>query len=122
MSTEAELLAAIDASPDDDAPRLAHAAWLQENGDPARAELIRLQVGKEEQNGIVSEREKELLAQHGARWLAGRPVVAGMEWTFERGYPEVVWFRTIKAFRATWQEVFVHPVRRAVFSDLRGDP
>lgn len=30
-------------SPDDDAPRLAHADWLERNGDSARAEFIRLQ-------------------------------------------------------------------------------
>ena len=44
MHTEAELLAAIDANPDDDAPRLAHADWLQANGDQARAELISRRV------------------------------------------------------------------------------
>src|SRR4051812_916255 len=35
--------AAIRANPDDDTPRLVYADWLQENGDPARAEFIRLQ-------------------------------------------------------------------------------
>jgi uncharacterized protein (TIGR02996 family) len=37
------LWAAIRAQPDDDTPRLVYADWLQENGDEARAEFIRLQ-------------------------------------------------------------------------------
>lgn len=37
-------LAAIRAAPDDDAPRLVYADWLDEHGQPDRAELIRVQV------------------------------------------------------------------------------
>jgi uncharacterized protein (TIGR02996 family) len=37
-------LSAICAAPDDDTPRLVFADWLQENGDPDRAEFIRLQI------------------------------------------------------------------------------
>jgi uncharacterized protein (TIGR02996 family) len=44
MPTEAELLAAIDASPNDDAPRLALADFI-EASNPKRARFIRLQVG-----------------------------------------------------------------------------
>jgi uncharacterized protein (TIGR02996 family) len=40
---EKELLAAVVASPDDDAPRLAYADFLAANGSPERAEFIRLQ-------------------------------------------------------------------------------
>ena len=38
------LLAAILAAPDDDAPRLVFADWCDENGEPARASFIRLQI------------------------------------------------------------------------------
>src|SRR5262245_12883262 len=38
------LLAAILAEPDDDVPRLVYADWLDEHGDEARAEFIRVQV------------------------------------------------------------------------------
>jgi uncharacterized protein (TIGR02996 family) len=38
------LLAAIVAHPDEDTPRLMYADWLDENGDPARAEFIRLHI------------------------------------------------------------------------------
>src|SRR5262245_2593359 len=37
-------LAAIRAAPDDDTPRLVYADWLDEHGDPDRAEFIRVQV------------------------------------------------------------------------------
>jgi uncharacterized protein (TIGR02996 family) len=38
------LLRAICDSPDDDAPRLVYADWLDENGDPRQAEFIRVQI------------------------------------------------------------------------------
>ena len=43
MFDEADFLNNIAAQPDDDQLRLVYADWLQENGDPNRAELIRLQ-------------------------------------------------------------------------------
>jgi|SRR5262245_285412 len=39
-----DLLRAVLEAPDDDAPRLVYADWLDEHGDPKRAELIRLEV------------------------------------------------------------------------------
>src|SRR5262245_49641697 len=38
------LLAACKESPDDDAPRLILADWLEEHGEPERARFIRLQL------------------------------------------------------------------------------
>ena len=37
------ILAAVCAAPDDDTPRLVYADWLQEQGEEARAEFIRVQ-------------------------------------------------------------------------------
>lgn len=64
-------------NPDDDAPRLVYADWLEEHGDSARAEFIRVQC----QMAVLNEanrnqpqwenlklREKELLAAHGVAW------------------------------------------------------
>ncbi|MFM8272421.1 MAG: TIGR02996 domain-containing protein [Gemmata sp.] len=45
MSDRDALLAAILANPAEDTPRLVYADWLQENGEPARGEFVRLQVG-----------------------------------------------------------------------------
>jgi uncharacterized protein (TIGR02996 family) len=44
MDTEAAFLAAIRAAPADDAARMVYADWLQEQGEDARAELIRVQI------------------------------------------------------------------------------
>src|SRR5262249_23712761 len=44
MSTEASLLHAICENPDDDTPRLVYSDWLEEHGELARAEFIRLQI------------------------------------------------------------------------------
>lgn len=42
--TSPDLLAAILADPNDDLPRLVYADWLEENGEPERAEFIRSQI------------------------------------------------------------------------------
>jgi uncharacterized protein (TIGR02996 family) len=42
--TERSLLDAVLENPDDDLPRLVYADWLDENGDPKRAEFIRAQI------------------------------------------------------------------------------
>ena len=47
MNDEVAFLAAITAAPDDEALRLVYADWLEEHGDAARAELIRLQFEAE---------------------------------------------------------------------------
>jgi uncharacterized protein (TIGR02996 family) len=44
VTDRADLLAAILANPDDDNVRLVYADWLQEHGDDARAEFIRVQI------------------------------------------------------------------------------
>lgn len=44
MTDQQSFLAAITAAPDEDTPRLAYADFLQERGDEARAQFIRLQV------------------------------------------------------------------------------
>lgn len=46
MTDHEAFLAAIKANRDDDAPRLVYADWLQEHGEPERAELIRLQCNR----------------------------------------------------------------------------
>ena len=44
MTEEWALRQAVITSPDDDLPRLVYADWLDDAGDPARAEFIRAQV------------------------------------------------------------------------------
>jgi uncharacterized protein (TIGR02996 family) len=44
MTDRDALLRAICDAPDDDAPRLIYADWLDEHGDPLQAEFIRVQI------------------------------------------------------------------------------
>jgi uncharacterized protein (TIGR02996 family) len=68
-------LEAIKAEPDDDTHRLVFANWLEENGEPERAEFIRLQVEwarldwTNDRGADLQLRERELLARHGETWL-----------------------------------------------------
>jgi uncharacterized protein (TIGR02996 family) len=61
-SSEADLLAQVYASPDDDAPRLVYADCLLDKGDP-RGEFIQLQL-----RGGDPARAAALVAKHGEHW------------------------------------------------------
>jgi uncharacterized protein (TIGR02996 family) len=80
----AGLLEAVHADPDDLETRLVYADALSEAGDP-RGELIALQCRRGD--APASERELELLAEHGAAWL-GRlePILDPAHTVFERGF------------------------------------
>jgi uncharacterized protein (TIGR02996 family) len=105
MPSEEELRSAIDANPDDDAPRLAHADWLQAHGDPERAAYIR--------SALRTEGDIDYLRTRGL------PTVHGMSWECRRGYPEVVRFESLTAFRKGWPLAAAHRVRHVVFRGLR---
>ena len=88
MTDRDALIAAITAHPDDDTPRLVYADWLQENGEPDRAEFIRLQCRLEHRIATGSEwdalavRESELRAK-----LFGHLDALGFtSVTFRRGF------------------------------------
>jgi uncharacterized protein (TIGR02996 family) len=84
MTTRDALLAAIRADPADDTVRLVFADWLEENGEPDRAEFIRLQCDVARLPGdgseadallrYVSEGERKLLV-----WDRLDPVVAARD-------------------------------------------
>jgi len=87
-------LRAIAAAPDDDTPRLVYADWLDEHGDPARAEFIRVQcelaraAEDDPRRPGLEDREHELLADNEPAWLGdgGR----FREWVFRRGFVDHV--------------------------------
>lgn len=65
MMEHEALLAAVLTNPDDDAPRLVYADWLQEHGQPERAEFIRVQIEK----ALL---EVRLVQRQGGHGAAGR--------------------------------------------------
>lgn len=86
MPDAAPFLAAIRAAPDDDAPRLIYADWLDEHGQPERAEFIRVQCElARRKSPKLRKRESELLADHHDKF-AGKLAVPGLRFVFRRGF------------------------------------
>src|SRR4051794_37466962 len=87
-------LVAIIASPEQDAPRLAFADWLEKHGDKhdhARAEFIRVQCRSERlpyddpEQKELGKRERRLRAAHAQQWLGPLYPYTGPEPLFTRG-------------------------------------
>jgi uncharacterized protein (TIGR02996 family) len=87
LQHEHAFLQAIKKTPDNDGLRLIFADWLEENGQPERAELIRLQMKIARlsefapRKAALKRRQDKLLGQYGEGWL-GRWVGMG---SFEYG-------------------------------------
>jgi uncharacterized protein (TIGR02996 family) len=96
MTDEDALLAAIVAHPDDDTPRLVYADWLDEHGQPDRAEFIRLQcelaqVSEADQSQKSLQRAAWLLWRHTKEWLPQpSESLPGARYRFRRGFPELM--------------------------------
>jgi uncharacterized protein (TIGR02996 family) len=86
------------AHPDDDAPRLIFADWLEEQGDAnsvARAEFIRIQCAlaagnlPQKRRAELARRERQILDVWGKEWA--RPICRlAQSWTFHRGFIDEV--------------------------------
>jgi len=89
-----DLLRAARERPEDDAPRLALAGWLERSGEPERAELVRLQCQLARLPKVargrkkLADREALLLRRHGGRWRGPLPSPRA-PWRFARGLLEV---------------------------------
>src|SRR5262245_5363049 len=79
-------------TPDDDAPRLVYADWLDDHGDLGRATFIRLQCEMErdpERWDDLEPRVTALLHANGDAWRRQLPQVEGVVWgEFGRGFVE----------------------------------
>jgi len=89
----AGFLADVVEHPDDDTPRLVFADWLEDHGDPARAEFIRVQIERsrlpewDAAQVRLRVREEALLAAHGEAWREALPTFDGVAWSgFRRGF------------------------------------
>jgi uncharacterized protein (TIGR02996 family) len=102
--TRDALLAAVAAEPEDDAPRLVMADWLEENGDPFRAEFIRAQLEVRRldlytaRSAALRRRVEELHKKHGKRWLKDDGLDKLLFPVFRRGFVEQILFDDCAAF------------------------
>jgi uncharacterized protein (TIGR02996 family) len=119
MNQEEALLRDILENPDDDAPRLLYADWLDVRGNP-RGEFIRVQCdlarmqNDDPRRARVVRREKALLRKHKKGWL--EPLRGFAKWpvTFRRGFVEDIkcslkqfldwaeWLFRLTAVRHVW--------------------
>jgi uncharacterized protein (TIGR02996 family) len=98
MTHDQAFLQAIIEGPDDDAPRLVYADWLDDHGQPVRADFVRVQCKLarvfegDPRRPELLEREWKSLAEHGQEW-AGPLRDAVSSWEFRRGFIEAVTVR-----------------------------
>lgn len=121
----ADLLDAIRASPEDDAPWLACAAWLENHGDAPRAEFLRLSVESDQvpplspRQQALNRRSRELQRDHGKTWAVDLPSLDGITWSLGRGLFEHATFNSYTAFQKHHETVFRRPVFSISFNTLR---
>jgi len=93
MTEDEALLRAVLTAPDDDAPRLVYADWLDEHGDPARAAFIRTQIeigcrpSSHARLVQLKQAESTLLRANREAWTAWVPGWAEAR-AFHRGFLE----------------------------------
>jgi uncharacterized protein (TIGR02996 family) len=130
-ANERDLLAAIIAEPDDDAPRLVYADWLAERGDP-RGEFITVQIAlAKKADAKLAAREAELLKKHKKDWVGrfgGRKVEHGTTertwtktnptiWDFVRGFVDSCSMQSADFARNAPALLEAEPLRRAHLTD-----
>jgi type IV pilus assembly protein PilB len=91
MTTDDAFLQEIVEHPDEDRPRLVYADWLEEHGDPDRADFIRVQCllaklpEEDPTRPELEAHEQRLLEAHADAWLGPLRHVA-TRWAFRRGF------------------------------------
>jgi uncharacterized protein (TIGR02996 family) len=111
MNDDDAFLAAVRADPEDEAPRLIYADWLQERGDP-RGQLIRVEEAMR-QLPVFSDRywqlkplRNELRAQAPPGWLEAMRYGTDCEPIFRHGWPNG-WkqkWRLVREFVERWHQ------------------
>jgi uncharacterized protein (TIGR02996 family) len=92
---ERGLLDAIAANPDDDHDRRVYADWLEDHGEAARAEFVRIQLAlarlpeDHPQRTALLTRERGLLFDHELDWTVGLRHLVD-RWEFRRGFVDEV--------------------------------
>jgi uncharacterized protein (TIGR02996 family) len=122
MNAEDVFLREILEHPDDDAPRLVYADWLEEHGHaPARADVIRLQCraarlpADDDRRLELERRSRLLLRAHRDRWL--EPLRGEVrDARFARGFVEHVEADVASFVKRGGEWMQRHPVRHAALT------
>jgi uncharacterized protein (TIGR02996 family) len=125
MSTEQALYQSVLDAPDDDAPRLVFADWLEEHGQPERAEFIRVQLAQEGEPEYgprwreLEKRSRALLKGHRRQWGLAPD---GLAWApeFRRGFVESV-CTTARDFADRPDELFARAPLRSLRITVRNE-
>jgi uncharacterized protein (TIGR02996 family) len=123
--SETALLRAIVADPDDDAVRLIYADWLDEHGEPDRAEFIRGQVELARDTRDSPARRKlafrvrELLDREGKNWL-GLLKKHVHDWHYHRGFLDKIGVSANTLKKHAARLFTAAPLRRLWVTGLRG--
>src|SRR4051812_29492812 len=127
MTHDESLLNAVIESPDDDAPRLAYADWLDGHGESARAHFIRVQIelahlpDGDPRRAKLEAKEQDSLKEHRATWL--RPLrdrPAGPAHQFRRGFLEEIAVSAADFVRQGESLLRLAPVRKVWLRRARG--
>src|SRR5579872_5879061 len=121
MSQADAFLDAIRESPDDDAPRLIFADWLDDHGDGDRAAFIRAQVrlaplAADDPDRLDREDEADDLMRRHPDWAGPLPEVA-QGWEFRRGFVESVTLAASAFLPAAGRLFAAFPLRHVRVSD-----
>lgn len=115
------LVRAIAEDADADEPRLVYADWCEEQGDAARAALIRVQLelaplpSWDARRIALEVQASALIREHGERWLEALPRVAGIEWSgWSRGLVEQAKVESFAALADAHETLAGLPVQRVV--------
>ncbi len=124
------LLAAVIASPDDDAPRLVYADFLESKGATHDAEIVRRQLalsaGDPYGFDALFALARDLDVVSGRRSERPRPSLpAGLEWppfSFERGFPSRLLVRDLDALLSHGERIAAETPLTSLEIDMRAGP
>jgi uncharacterized protein (TIGR02996 family) len=125
MSAPEAFLQAIREAPEDDGLRLICADWLEDHGEPERAEFIRAGCERERlppgdpRRQPLEDRLDDLLADHEMDWLGPADGLSAWEWN--RGFVEKVSVGPAPTLEPARPQFERHPVRAAGFGTVCGD-
>jgi uncharacterized protein (TIGR02996 family) len=120
MTRDEAFLADIREHPDDDAPRLVYSDWLEDNGNPVRAEYLRLSCRlarmdwREPGHHELEERAHKLEWDNRERWLAACPaeLKPWRQLRYRRGFVEEAVLSPAELLRHGQALLDAFPVRR----------